>query len=69
MTTETQATYDRDDAKWLAARLHTALPDNGELILWSLPLLNALADRVEMLESDVESLRDRLDALEALDRG
>jgi hypothetical protein len=47
----------KERADLLARRLSTYLPDQMDPAVWSLPILEALVDRIERLEKELHEIR------------
>ncbi|RLB06449.1 MAG: hypothetical protein DRG83_00270 [Deltaproteobacteria bacterium] len=48
--------HTKEKAEKLAERLGTLIPSEIDLVLWALPILEAIADRIEKIEQRLEKL-------------
>ena len=48
--------HTKEKAEKLAERLGTSIPSGIDLVLWALPILEAITDRIERIERKLEKL-------------
>jgi len=50
--------YKVEEAEKLAERLGTSIPSGIDLVLWALPILEAITDRIERIEQRLKELEE-----------